>query len=341
MHSSLKGFYVKKIISILVILAVCIGLSSCRSSDSAISAISDNTDGTIISSDITTTETPSSEQSTVSVETPSSAVAPPPVAESSLVVDVESNESTLPIVDDGKIAVMSFNVLCNDELIRSEMVLEIINRYSPDILGVQEATGVWINIFSKNLSPKYAVVGISRDANLEGEYSAVIYNKEKFNLIQDKTYWLSDTPNTPSKFEQSNFNRIVTCAVLERRGDGKRFLAACTHLDNSTDEVRELQSEKLVEILGEFKDMPIFLAGDFNVTNKSKVYKNVTESFLQDSLSVAAKKTEGNTFSNRVIDFVFISRFGIQVNKYRVIQDQLNGISPSDHNPVLIETELT
>lgn len=331
----------KKAISIFLIICTCLCFSACNNTDDELSIVSAPEEEVIIIDEIlteesTATETPVASEEPSSVSPPSSVVEPSSVTESTT-----NTESTLPIVDDGKIKVMSFNVYFNDELLRSDAILEIINRYSPDIIGVQEATGVWINIFNTHLSPKYGCVGISRDNNLTGEHSAVIYNKEKFNLIEDKTLWLSDTPDTPSKFDNSIFNRIMTYAVLERRSDSKRFIAANTHLDHGIDEVRSMQSAKLMELLSESEGMPIFITGDFNATNTSTTYYNMTSSFLRDSLLVAEQKTTGFTYANKVIDYVFVSRTGIKVNKYRVIPDKINGESPSDHNPVLIEAELT
>ena len=120
--------------------------------------------------------------------------------------------------------VMSFNVRCADDPegsinTRSKIVTAIIERYAPDSFGVQEATGKWMGILKGKLGDKYAYVGEPRDNyGPFSEYSAVFYLKDKYNLIDEGTIWLSETPEVKNtKSFDSACYRIATWAVLENK----------------------------------------------------------------------------------------------------------------------------
>ena len=77
-----------------------------------------------------------------------------------------------------------------------------------------------------------------------GEYSAIFYRTDKFDLIESGTKWLSPTPDEPCSYYvykdpdtgvtyRANFPRIMTYAVLERKTDGARFIYVNTHLDHN------------------------------------------------------------------------------------------------------------
>ena len=77
---------------------------------------------------------------------------------------------------------------------RIEKVSSLIRKYDPDIIGVQEALHHQLEDLIRVL-PDYSYTGVGRDDGKEkGEYSAVLYRKNKLEVLQQKTYWLSETP---------------------------------------------------------------------------------------------------------------------------------------------------
>ena len=119
---------------------------------------------------------------------------------------------------------MSFNVRCADDWEgsvknRSKIVTAIIDQYSPDSFGVQEATGRWMDILNEALGEKYACVGEARDtAGYDSELSAVFYLKDKYKLVDEGTIWLSETPDVKyTKSFDSACHRVATWAVLENK----------------------------------------------------------------------------------------------------------------------------
>ena len=123
--------------------------------------------------------------------------------------------------------VMSFNVRSRNDKEgsidnRSKIVTAIIDQYAPDSLGIQEATGKWMKIFTKTLTDKYDYVTQARDTKgYNTEHNPVFYRKDKFNLIDSGTIWLSETPKVPfSKSFDTNCTRIATWATLENKATG-------------------------------------------------------------------------------------------------------------------------
>lgn len=47
--------------------------------------------------------------------------------------------------------------------------------------------------------PEYSFIGVGRDDGKEqGEYSAIFYKRELFDVLDSGTFWLSPTPEKPS-----------------------------------------------------------------------------------------------------------------------------------------------
>ena len=82
---------------------------------------------------------------------------------------------------------------------RKAYLIGLINFQQPDLLGVQEAMHVQMTDMANGLSG-YAYIGVGRnDGATSGEYSAIFYRKERMMLVDWGSFWLSDTPNKPSK----------------------------------------------------------------------------------------------------------------------------------------------
>jgi endonuclease/exonuclease/phosphatase family metal-dependent hydrolase len=230
-----------------------------------------------------------------------------------------------------------------DDKARIERVYQIIKNYLPDTFGVQEATPQWMKLLAKEFGELYDFVGEGRDGGDSGEYSAVFYNKTKFELLDSGTKWLSGTPDRVSKVPESSLNRVFTYALLKRQADGLEILVVNTHFDHTSDTARERQAEVLRDFLLEYTDKyPVVLTGDFNTTISTKAFKTVLAGGVTDAMDISEETLQGATFTsfgsaNSVIDFVFVTEDTITVRDYRVCNEKIDGNFPSDHHPVLIE----
>lgn len=239
------------------------------------------------------------------------------------------------------IKAMSYNVYIGNQTDeRHDRVGDMIEKYMPDVLGVQEADIRWMKYISERF-PMYSYAGEGRDGGEKGEYSAVFYRNDKFKLIDSATKWLSDTPNVVSKIPESSLNRVFSYAVLERVSDGKRFVHVNTHFEHTNDASREKQAEVLVKFIKTF-EYPMLLTGDFNTESHTKAFSTVISAGVTNSAEIADIADVTATFHgysnvNTTIDFCFVTAENIAVSKYKVCTDKIGGDHPSDHHPVYIE----
>ncbi len=243
------------------------------------------------------------------------------------------------------VRIISFNVRCANDLYgsvegRSELLTAALSQYSADSFGVQEATAQWLDILNEKLGDKYAMVSQMRDGKKNSEASAVFYLKDKYNLIDSGTIWLSDTPEEfASKFTLSFCPRIATWAVLENKADGTRYTHINTHLDHVLESVRVKQIEVLSVKIAELKALgyPVVCTGDFNTKQGADAYNKMSEIML-DTKFIAAQSDDGATYTNygrnaletKPIDFIFVSE-GVSVDTYKIIDEKIDRMYLSDH----------
>ena len=247
-------------------------------------------------------------------------------------------------VGDNMLTAMSFNHLVSSKTAeRTQRVIDMVLKYLPDTIGFQETSPDWMTSLTGALGSIYGYVGEGRNGGDSGEYNPVFYNKSKFNLKESGTRWMSDTPETVSKFEESTYNRIYTYALLERKSDGRLIMIVNTHLDHKSEPARVKQIKVLLDFIeAKCRDYPVVLSGDFNTTPTSDVYNTVLKSFLSDSANVAMQVKRASTFtnygkSNKTLDYLFVNTARMSVVSYNVCNEKINGDFPSDHHPVLIK----
>src|SRR5690606_38062822 len=108
-------------------------------------------------------------------------------------------------------------------------VANLIKLYNYDVVGTQEGKSHQIQQLQQKL-PEYAFAGVGRDDGQEkGEYSAVFYRKEKFQLLNSGTFWFSATPEKPSKGWDAAFPRICTWVQLKEKASGFVFYVYNLH----------------------------------------------------------------------------------------------------------------
>jgi len=258
-------------------------------------------------------------------------------------IDLTLNAPLRETIQTEIIKVMSFNVWVSQKSAeRDARVIQMINNYMPDVLGVQEASPAWMSTLKNNLKA-YACVGLGRDGGSKGEHSAVFYLKDKFTLIDQGTKWLSDTPNVVSKYDESSLNRIYSYAVLKRNSDGKIFVHVNTHFDHTSDTARAKQATSLIKGVAELAaKYPVIMTGDFNTTKGTNAYGTIINGGFVNSSEIAGVKQgdgtfHGNSGKNSIIDFCFVSEGKFSVSKYRVCSEKINGDYASDHHPVYVE----
>lgn len=244
----------------------------------------------------------------------------------------------LDVVSDGK----------NAWLNRKDFLVGQIKFYEPDILGTQEGLPHQISYMNEQL-PEYKLIGEGRDGGDKGEYSGIFYNKEKFKLISNNTFCLSDAPDTVSMGWDAACRRVCTYGLFEDKKSKKRFWVFNTHLDHMGQQARDKGIELILGYIDKLnkKGYPAILMGDFNATPKSDLIENL-KTKMTDTHEVSLNGTFGpnETFNGfkftkvpKVrIDYIFISKKSrVEVLKHAVLTDSKNLKYPSDHFPVYVE----
>lgn len=261
-------------------------------------------------------------------------------------------EGTEVVLADSKVAMvpesdtlkaMSFNILYNNITTeRNLSVVHTILRSLPDTFGIQEGIGHWIQYFKDTLGDIYGSVGIGREGDSDSEHTAVYYRKDRFDLVEGGTKWMSDTPDEPSKFEESSQKRIFTYVILADKRTAEKILVVNVHLEQTNDPARKKQTAVLLDFIQQYPQYPLVLTGDFNTQPTSDVYKTIAEQ-LSDASEIAEVAEKSYTFIGRktTIDFIFVRDQMLDVLNYRVITGTENGMVPSDHFPIIMEYKLT
>jgi len=262
--------------------------------------------------------------------------------------------------------VVTFNVRYdnpNDGENRWEMRVPIIESYfakeNPGIIGMQEVKHNQILDLLKIL-PEYDYVGTGRDDGKQGgEHTPIFYKKDKFELLENSQFWLSETPEIPGSIGwDAAITRIVTWAKFEHKSSGKIFYFFNTHFDHRGVKAREMSphllAEKISAIAGK---SPVIVTGDFNIrknhaTLGSAVYDNLIETLKSENdlnsaelISETPVTTAGSTSTGfrpdwtvgetgDAIDYIFVNEH-FKVKLYRVDRIVEDEIFISDHWPVI------
>ncbi|GGW41776.1 endonuclease [Arenibacter certesii] len=233
---------------------------------------------------------------------------------------------------------------------RREFQVALLNFYKPDVIGMQEPLGHQVQYFAENMSD-YKWIGVGREDGInEGEYNPIFYKKDKIEALSSGTFWLSQNPETVSKSWDSGYTRICSWALFQLKESGSKFYFFNTHFDSKGENAR-LESAKLInEKINDLDtDIPVIVTGDFNFTEDSEVYTEITSNGLSDSKKASIEEPYGpeGTFNgfkfNRTpkhrIDYIFVNQ-RIKVLRYGVLTDSNHQRYPSDHFPVNIYVEI-
>ncbi len=266
---------------------------------------------------------------------------------------------------------MSFNILASDWNNkpkvegRDDLLRDVVSRYSPDVIGMQEVNADWYVSLGKDFGT-YKFVNEGKNkiwGNVN--YSTIAYNTETVTLV---------------KWGQSafvvNYNkncRNLMWAIFEMKAEpGKRFMVTSTHWDLTSDRRvhQAIEMSGLLAMLEKKYALPMFCTGDYNTRENANEYHVFTEltgfkdskfsaekrglvsatSHLGDGTGSADDLTSGywklgkasfrqkeiNTIQS--IDHIFASA-DAEVLYYDTVADE-PALEASDHCPIYIDVKI-
>lgn len=233
---------------------------------------------------------------------------------------------------------------------RKEALCDLVKYHQFDIFGTQEGFIEQLQDM-KVLLPYMDFIGVGRDdGKLKGEHSAIFYSKDRFDLLDHGTFWLSGTDLTrPNKGWDAALPRICTWGIFKDKKNDRKFIFMNTHFDHVGVEARSESAKLILNKANELAhNLPLILTGDFNIDQHNEGYKLIAESEIVDDAYALAplKYVPNSTFNGwgkslkkeQRIDHIFVSK-EFDVSRYGILTDTYMGKFPSDHFPVLVDID--
>ena len=252
--------------------------------------------------------------------------------------------------------VMTFNIRydnAGDSLnawqYRKDKVASQILFHKVHLLGVQKALHNQLEDLKARLKG-YKYLGVGRaDGKEKGEYSAILYDTLRLQLLQTETFWLAEQTNIPGKKGwDAAIERVVTWAKFRDKKTKKTFYHFNTHFDHIGKAARyesaKLLLRKVKEIAG---NTYCIVTGDFNAMPNDQPILVITDKMnadhLTDTKEITAEPHYGptgtfNAFkskeqSDQPIDYIFVNK-NILVLQHATLSQSWEGRFSSDHFPV-------
>jgi endonuclease/exonuclease/phosphatase family metal-dependent hydrolase len=187
----------------------------------------------------------------------------------------------------------------------------------------------------------------------------MVWRSDRFKLSNKQVYWLSPTPDTPSKAWEENVKhwRFVMSAKVKDKKTGLEFIFMVTHcplMKSVNEKAAKLIVER--EKLMNPEDEVVIFVGDMN-SRIGSPYTQIIRTHFTDTRDIAAAKSEisgtmngaevRETPKDYTLDYIYIrgSKLKYEVLRHDVLVDKykVNGKEyfPSDHCPVTAIVKLT
>lgn len=248
---------------------------------------------------------------------------------------------------------------------RFPYIAQLVQFHQFDIFGTQEGKYHQLQDL-KAAMPGYDYIGVGRDdGKIGGEFSAIFYRTDRFDLLDHGDFWLSTETDHPNKGWDAALPRICSWGKFRDKSSGFTFLFFNLHMDHIGVQARSESAKLIFKKMKEFPEkLPAILTGDFNVDQTNESYLLLDNSgIMRDSYQIADMRYAPNgTFNSfnpdsqtdKRIDHIFLTkefmvkRYGVLTDTYRSEatkeEDKKAGKKsvarvPSDHFPVVIEVE--
>jgi endonuclease/exonuclease/phosphatase family metal-dependent hydrolase len=272
----------------------------------------------------------------------------------------------------GLLKVMSFNIRgfshrgdgINRWKNRAALNVATIERYAPDLIGLQELRAESLATYQEKM-PEYAyVLGPGAGTGTPHDFNALFFDPTRLELLDSGGFWLSETPDRYSSAWRARVVRSATWAKFESPSAGLSFLHLNTHLDHMSSLARAKGSELILRKITRLREhgFPTVVTGDFNCLPGSLPYRSFVENGFDDTFLSASSgdDKDAETFhafkglryfllrcgdmvrhgdKPRRIDWILLKngqqRLRTEAHAILRYRDTKPAIYPSDHYPIL------
>ncbi len=249
---------------------------------------------------------------------------------------------------EGQVTVMTLNLRFgladdgpNSWIFRKKAFPALFKQYRPDFISLQEANDFQIDFIASILT-EYGYIGKRKPVPPFWQHNIIFYRLNWLNTCY-KHFFLSATPDIPSRFRDSQWPRQCTMGIFE--SDGRSLITVNTHFDFD-DTVQEKSACIILEkLLSLPKDIPVILCGDFNAIpsdacfhiftdqkRHGKTGRRIFKSIFKSPYPATYHKFTGKEGGPH-IDWILYSG-NLTSARHQVIHDRFDGFFPSDHYPV-------
>ena len=223
---------------------------------------------------------------------------------------------------------------------RRQAVVDMILKELPDAIGMQEVLPEQMDYLDSALAGQYSSFGIGRDdGHREGEIMSIYYRRDRLELVDQHTYWLSERPDTVNFGWDAACRRTVTVGVFHDKETDSNFVYMNTHLDHMGPAARR-NSILLLCTLAEDYQGRCVLGGDMNSSLQDSIFIPLGEHKFLSARDVADSSDNADTYNafgkaaSAQIDHFFVRGWSA-VKAFRTLTADYGVPYISDHYPVL------
>ncbi|KAI5949895.1 hypothetical protein KGF54_005373 [Candida jiufengensis] len=138
---------------------------------------------------------------------------------------------------------------------------------------------------NSNDNDQWSYYGVGRsDGDKAGEFAPILFKTTDFFVLENTTFWLSETPSVPSKGWDAALERIVTMVSFQSKLNPLiKFNIFNTHYDHRGKIARRKSSKLIVDKMENYNNYPSYLCGDFNTEPRDEPYGILTSAGFKDS----------------------------------------------------------
>lgn len=246
---------------------------------------------------------------------------------------------------------------------RAPLCVNIINRYKPNIIGLQEAMTGNLDTLESQLEQYTFVAGNYYGDTPPDAYTSILYRTDRYDLLSEGEFWFSDTPDVESSGWGVAYPMGATWVKLRCKESGDALVFLNTHFEDGPDgeESRNKASRLIVERLAEIAPgIPVLMTGDFNCNPWWEPYNVFLNDGFKDCYREAghADSAESSSIHLRKGDDYFSLDYGnemfwridwilakdgdkrVQPVSCQIVKDANPPTYPSDHYPIVSEVRI-
>lgn len=229
---------------------------------------------------------------------------------------------------------------------RKAVLPELLAAHSADFMAFQEVNDFQAD-FLRNILSGYAHIGRRNPAPKFWQNNMIFFRRE-WECLDADYFFLSPTPDIPSRFVDSRWPR--QCIMGRFRKDGGEVVCVTTHFDFQ-EHVQTESARLILRRLRQYpEEMPALIVGDFNATPEGACFKLFTgqgEAGRREGQNESAanfRSAFSPPFPATFHDFTgerdgvhidwILSRHLVAMGHGKAIQAPVGDIYPSDHFPV-------